>query len=129
MKQDPMTNNTSGSTVFSLFSHLGRKPFNQWNTVQPILLKGDMIAFQGNLFHHGGSFILNSNHFDQHERIVLYAVFHLSDGVKSLVKDDNIDNLPESLFGGTKFRFDINDGTINIVNPRMDRADRRNRYQ
>ena len=116
--QDSKTKQTSGSTVFSLFSHLGRKPFGEWRTIQPILSPGDMIAFQGNLFHYGGSFLLNPNQCHLNERLVIYGVFHLCNHVKSLVNDPNIDALPDSLFGGNKFHVNVHGTNIEIVGRR-----------
>lgn len=116
--EDVKKTKTSGSTVFTLFSHLGRTPFDDWKTIQPILSQGDIIAFQGNLFHHGGSFLLNQNQCDTEERLVVYGVFHLCDDRKSVVKDPNIDALPQSLFGGNKFRVDVHETNINIVGRR-----------
>ena len=125
---DKESKTTSGSTVFAPFSHLGRKPYNNWKIIQPILLEGDMVAFQGNLFHHGGSFLLNQNQFCQDERLAIYGVFHLCIGDKSLVKDANIENLPDSLFGGEKLQVQVHGQTIHIVKGRAQRAQRRNEY-
>jgi len=112
---------TKGSTVFALGSHhspqqirkLCKKYPNEcgddwlYRTVQPILKKGDAVAFAGHTMHFGGAhnYFKNNDH-----RIALYAVLHLLP--KSAKCDEYLEtdmNIVggkklESLFGGGKYK-------------------------
>ena len=96
---------TNGSTVFYLGSQHPEKSkykMEPWfhKKIQPTLKPGEIVCFGGNILHFGGAFNIESNH----ERIVVYAVFHLiSPDEEWSTKDKNIENVLslESFLAGT----------------------------
>lgn len=93
-KQYSKNDKTTGSTVFNLGSHHCNKSKQKLNhktwinkIVQPILNKGDVVFFNGNVLHCGGA-----NNFNKDNRVVLYAVFHVLD------KKKTSGNLPEHYY-------------------------------
>merc|ERR1712173_320198 len=113
---------TKGSTVFALGSHhspvqirrLCQKYPNEctddwlYRVVQPILNKGDVVAFAGHTMHLGGAHNLFKP--EDEARIVCYGVMHLLP--KNAAKDEYLETdmnifdgkKLESLFGGGKYK-------------------------